>query len=147
MLAHSGHWATNLVYLVPIVGVAALLFWQSRRDRPRRPVEDQGRLPPRDRARPRAVRRLDRPRRRRAVRGLPIKVAVLAEADDINEYAELFGQPERHANALAESLSSGHSGEQAPLLVVSPTGIAGDALGDDGDAVSHLANANGHDAR
>ncbi len=32
-LAHAGHWLNALLYLVPVVVIALLLFIQARRDR------------------------------------------------------------------------------------------------------------------
>lgn len=32
-IAHSGHWATNLIYILPLVIIAAVLGWQKLRDR------------------------------------------------------------------------------------------------------------------
>lgn len=33
VLAHGGHWLTNLIYLAPVLIVVALLFGQQLRDR------------------------------------------------------------------------------------------------------------------
>lgn len=32
-IAHSGHWATNLIYILPLVIIVAVLAWQKLRDR------------------------------------------------------------------------------------------------------------------
>ena len=33
MLAHAGHWTSSLIYLTPVLLIAAALGWQSIRDR------------------------------------------------------------------------------------------------------------------
>jgi hypothetical protein len=33
MLAHAGHWLTNLIYVVPVIALIGYLGWQSLRDR------------------------------------------------------------------------------------------------------------------
>jgi hypothetical protein len=37
-LAHVGHWAVSLLYVVPVLLVVAALAWQSWRDKRRRRV-------------------------------------------------------------------------------------------------------------
>ncbi len=33
VIAHAGHWATNLIYIMPLVAILAVLGWQKLRDR------------------------------------------------------------------------------------------------------------------
>lgn len=37
-IAHSGHWATNLIYILPLVIILAILGWQKLRDRSNEPA-------------------------------------------------------------------------------------------------------------
>lgn len=40
VLAHAGHWATSLVYLVPVALIVAALAWQTWRERHANPAPD-----------------------------------------------------------------------------------------------------------
>lgn len=33
ILSHAGHWTTSIIYIVPILLIAAALFWSNRRNR------------------------------------------------------------------------------------------------------------------
>jgi cytochrome c-type biogenesis protein CcmH/NrfF len=39
MLAHAGHWATSLLYIVPVFALIVFLLVQTWRDRRREPEE------------------------------------------------------------------------------------------------------------
>ena len=41
MTAHAGHWATSLLYIVPVVGLLGFLAVQSWRERRRRPETER----------------------------------------------------------------------------------------------------------
>jgi hypothetical protein len=103
--------------------------------------------------------------------GYPMKVALIESAGDLGSYPQLFNDPQRYANLLAQELSTITHGnkqsDQLHLLVVFPSGFAGSGLGDavnkalgpvsinadaqsDGlaqaalEAVARVATANGH---
>jgi hypothetical protein len=101
-------------------------------------------------------------RSRRA--GWPIKVAIIASANDLGSAAQYANDPQGYANFLGSELSGAQATQR--LLVVSPVGFGGQNLGDnvdkalagltpgkaDGDAlarlavtaVARLASADGH---
>src|SRR3954471_751322 len=103
--------------------------------------------------------------------GYPMKVAMIETAADLGSYPQLFNDPQRYANLLAQELSTITHGnkqeDQLHLLVAFPSGFAGSGLGDkvndalapvkvntkaqsDGlaaaamEAVARVATANGH---
>jgi hypothetical protein len=103
--------------------------------------------------------------------GFPMKVALIEAPGDLGSYPQLFNDPQRYANLLAQELSTITHGrkqaDQLHLLVVFPSGFAGSGLGDkvnealapvsvnaaaqaDGlaqaalEAVARVATANGH---
>ena len=103
--------------------------------------------------------------------GYPMKVALIESRSDLGAYPNLFSDPQRYANLLAQELQTithgAKAADQLHLLVVFPSGFAGSGLGDkvngalaplsvnadaqsDGlaqaamQAVARLATANGH---
>jgi hypothetical protein len=66
--------------------------------------------------------------------GYPMKVALIESAGDLGSYPQLFNDPQRYADLLAQELATithGHKqSDQLHLLVVSPSGFAGSGLGD-----------------
>src|SRR3954454_22721324 len=66
--------------------------------------------------------------------GYPMKVALIGTAADLGSYPQLFNDPQRYANLLAQELSTITHGQkqedQLHLLVVFPSGFAGSGLGD-----------------
>jgi hypothetical protein len=103
--------------------------------------------------------------------GYPMKVALIETAGDLGSFPQMFNDPQRYADLLAQELSTithgNKSDDQLHLLVVFPSGFAGSGLGDavntalapvkvnadaqsDGlaqaalEAVARVATANGH---
>ena len=60
----------------------------------------------------------------------PVKVAIIASANDLGGLPDLFGQPQRYADFLDREISFN---KPAPLLVVMPQGFGLDALGKPGE--------------
>jgi hypothetical protein len=73
-------------------------------------------------------------------RGYPVKVALVAGADDVAETPELLRRPQRHADVVASEVRL-----QAPVVIVSPygLGVAGPKLHGDFDGVDVPQQANG----
>jgi hypothetical protein len=103
--------------------------------------------------------------------GYPMKVALIESRSDLGSYPDMFNDPQRYANLLAQELQTITHGQKAAdqlhLLVVFPAGFAGSGLGDKVDralaplsvnaeaqsdglaqaamqAVARIAAANGH---
>jgi hypothetical protein len=70
--------------------------------------------------------------------GYPMKVALIETSADLGSYPNLFTDPQRYANLLAQELSTITHGSkkenQLHLLVVFPSAFAGSGLGDKVDA-------------
>ena len=91
--------------------------------------------------------------KRTAKAGWPVKVAIIAGANDLGSAAQFASDPQGYANFLASELQGGPAGRQLRLLVVTPVGFGGQNLGDhvdtalsglpegkaDGDALGKLA--------
>jgi hypothetical protein len=60
------------------------------------------------------------------IAGYPIKVAMIETAADLGAYPSLFGDTQRYADLLAKEISFN---SRPHLLVVMPSGFAGDNLG------------------
>src|SRR3954453_18953162 len=64
--------------------------------------------------------------------GYPMKVALIGTAADLGSYPNLFTDPQRYANLLAQELSTithgGKKENQLHLLVVFPSSFAGSGL-------------------
>ncbi len=115
---------------------------------------------------------LERLLRQTRASGYPMKVALIATANDLGAYGTYFFEPQRYADTLAHELLTIRHGraraEQLHLLVVTPSGLYGSGLGErvdqalspvevdaaaqsDGlaqaaiEAVARLATANGHE--
>ncbi len=74
------------------------------------------------------ARRLDRVVADARRRGLNVKIALIAERDDLGDLVDFFGRPEEYAAHLAPQLP-GHAdaiGGRAALLVVMPSGLGFD---------------------
>jgi hypothetical protein len=120
---------------------------------------------------PRMRTALDGLLKRTRAAGYPMKVALIETRADLGSYPQLFTDPQRYADLLAQELSTiTHGNKQADqlhLLVVFPSAFAGSGLGDkvnealapvkidaeaqsDGlaaaalDGVARVATANGH---
>src|SRR3954454_15887728 len=66
--------------------------------------------------------------------GYPMKVALIETAGDLGSFPQMFNDPQRYADLLAQELSTithgNKSDDQLHLLVVFPSGFAGSGLGD-----------------
>ena len=72
--------------------------------------------------------------------GWPVKVALIAGANDLGSAAQYASDPQGYANFLASELAGGPAGAKLRLLVVTPVGFGGQNLGDNVDkALSGLA--------
>jgi hypothetical protein len=64
--------------------------------------------------------------------GYPLKVALIQTRSDLGSYPQMFSDPQRYANLLAQELATithGRAKSQVHLLVVFPSGFAGSGLG------------------
>jgi hypothetical protein len=107
---------------------------------------------------------LDRLLKRVRAAGYPMKVALIETSADLGAYPNLFGDTQSYANLLAKEIAFN---SHPHLLVVMPSGFAGDNLGDKVDsalrgisvnadaksdglvqaalaAVARIASSNGH---
>jgi hypothetical protein len=77
---------------------------------------------------------LDGMLKRLRAKGYPMKVALIQTASDLGSYTQMFNDPQRYANLLAQELQTITHGraktDQLHLLVVFPSGFAGSGLGD-----------------
>ena len=55
-------------------------------------------------------------------RGYPIKVALIETKQDLGQYPQLFGKPQRYADLLASELTI-YKKLRAPVIVVTPNGL------------------------
>jgi hypothetical protein len=55
-------------------------------------------------------------------RGYPIKVALIETTQDLGQYPQLFGKPQRYADLLASELTISKK-LRAPVIVVMPSGL------------------------
>jgi hypothetical protein len=74
------------------------------------------------------ARRLDRVVEAADRRGLHVKIALIAEREDLGDLVDFFGRPEEYAAFLARQLPgySDASNGRSPLLVVMPSGLGFD---------------------
>jgi hypothetical protein len=55
-------------------------------------------------------------------KGYPVKVALIVDKQDLGQYPQLFGSPQRYADLLASELAI-YKQLKAPVLVVTPNGL------------------------
>jgi hypothetical protein len=74
------------------------------------------------------ARRLDRVVADADRRGLHVKIALIAEREDLGDLVDFFGRPEEYASYLAPQLPgfTDASSQRSPLLVVMPSGLGFD---------------------
>ena len=74
------------------------------------------------------ARRLDRVVEAADRRGFHVKIALIAEREDLGDLVDFFGRPEEYASYLAQQLPgfTDASSQRSPLLVVMPSGLGFD---------------------